>query len=63
MITNEQAASKYVQLKSGELRLASHGFREASHMEATSSGYRKVNSEERSARTEVCVGRDARIMY
>ena len=52
-ITNQQAVSKDVQLKSGELRLASNGFREASHMEATSSRYRKVDSEEPSARTEV----------
>ena len=45
-ITNQQAESEDVQLKSRELRLASNGFREASYKEATSSGYRKVDSEE-----------------
>ena len=48
-ITNQQAASKDVQLKSGELRLASNGFREVSHMQASSSGYRAVDSKKRSA--------------
>ena len=52
-ITNQQAVSKHVQPKSGELRLASNGLREATHMQASSRRYRTLDSEERSARTEV----------
>ena len=52
-ITDQRAAGKDVQLKSGELRLASNGLREATHMQASSRRYRTVDSEERSARTEV----------
>ena len=52
-ITDQQALGKDVQLKSGELRLASNGLREATHMPASSRRYRTVDSKERSARTEV----------
>ena len=35
-ITDQQAAGKDVQLMSGELRIASNGLREATHMQASS---------------------------
>ena len=52
MITDQQAARKDLHLMSGELKLASYGLQEVSHMQASSSGYRTLDSEERSARTK-----------